>query len=94
MVFALGNRSYLLRRTFVPRCRVHHRPRHLFATHKPVVALFSVVVPRRRHFALGVLRAAEQDAEGSFSGEWPMNWSLASYEVRTVASKLSSMTSV
>ena len=94
MVLALGNRSYSLRRAFVPRCRVHYRARYPFATHKPVVALFSVVAPRRRNFAFGVLRAAEQDAEGSFSGEWPMNWSLASYEVRTVASKLSSMTSV
>eukprot|EP00210_Caulerpa_lentillifera_P002536 g2433.t1 len=30
--------------------------------------------------ALFLTRASDQDPEGSFTGDWPMNWSLASYE--------------
>lgn len=76
MSVKFSHRSFATR-----RCLCRHRPSYRavrFA--KRPTALYSYFRSQPRNFRIP---HAEQETEDSgFSGEWPMNWSLASYEVR------------
>lgn len=84
MTFALGSRSVLARRGSSARSRAVYRPHRRATLPKRSAALRSFFAPRPRFVSPFIAYAGEDDNEEGFSGDWPMNWSLASYEVRTI----------
>ena len=97
MMFALDYRSALLRRGAFTLHRISQRTRHALSLQRRPVALYSVYTPKTQRYALCIARAAEEAFEEdprdeSMSGEWPMNWSLASYGVLHLTNCFHSLT--
>ena len=59
---------------------VHQSSRQQIRSSRVVTAAFARPAFRSRTAGRTVARAAEKKDEADLSGEWPVNWSLASYE--------------
>lgn len=81
MTFAMETRFLFTRNVALPRYRFVKTFQNAFLPSRKFQSVYTLYSKYNVKYSLFLARATEQDPEGSFTGDWPMNWSLASYEV-------------